>query len=157
MNQGYTKTVVVDATPEALYAAVTDVRGWWSGDIVGDTGRAGDEFDYAYQDLHECRIRVTEAVAGERVVWEVLENRFSFTEDPAEWVGTRMVFAIDPLPAGAMLTFTHVGLVEEHECYGVCVQGWDFYIGASLRRLVESGAGEPAAYDHRTLDSQVAS
>ena len=157
MNEGYTITVTAGATPEAVYAAVTDVRGWWSGDIVGDTGRPGDEFDYAYQDVHDCRIRVTEAVPGERVVWEVLENRFSFTEDPAEWVGTRMVFAIEPQPAGTTLTFTHVGLVEEHECYGACVQGWDFYIAESLRRLIESGSGEPATFDHRTLDAEVTS
>jgi hypothetical protein len=30
------------------------------------------------------------------VEWLVLENRFSFTENPAEWVDTRMVFDIRP-------------------------------------------------------------
>lgn len=154
MRPGYTKTITVEATPEEVYAAVTDVRAWWNGTVVGDTATVGSEFDYAYEDVHSCRIRVTAGVPGERVEWLVVENRFSFTEDPAEWVGTEMVFEIAPTAGGATLTFTHAGLVESHECYGVCVQGWGFYIGESLPRLIESGAGRPATFDHRTDDER---
>jgi uncharacterized protein YndB with AHSA1/START domain len=154
MNDGYTVAITVNRTPEEVYAAVTDVRAWWSGTVVGDTATAGSEFDYSYEDVHSCRIRVTSAVPGERVEWLVVESRFSFTEDPREWVGTRMVFDIAPAPGGTTLTFTHVGLVESHECYGVCVQGWCFYIQESLRRLIEGGAGRPATFDHRTNDGR---
>jgi uncharacterized protein YndB with AHSA1/START domain len=153
MDNGYTQTMTVDATPEEVYAAVIDVRAWWSGGVVGDTTRAGGEFDYAYEDVHDCRIRVTDVVPGERVEWLVLENRFSFTED-AEWVGTRMVFDIRAGRDGTTLTFTHVGLLEAHECYRACVQGWGFYIGESLRRLIEEGVGEPATFDHRRDEGQ---
>lgn len=155
MNESYSTAITLGATPEEVYAAVIDVRAWWSGAIDGDTTTVGGEFDYAYEDVHRCRIRVTRAVPGERVEWLVVENRFSFTEDPAEWVGTRMVFEIAPAPDGTALTFTHVGLVESHECYGVCVQGWGFYIGHSLRELIEAGAGRPATFDHRDLEQPV--
>jgi hypothetical protein len=155
MRDGYRTSIAVNATPEEVYAAVTDVRAWWSETVVGDTTTAGSEFDYAYQDVHSCRIRVTTAVPGERVEWLVVENRFSFTENPAEWVDTEMVFEIAPAAEGATLTFTHAGLVESHECYGVCVQGWGFYIGESLRRLIDEGAGQPATFDHRTDDQRV--
>ena len=60
-----------------------------------------------------------------------------------------------PAGAGHMGPLTHAGLVESHECYGVCVQGWGFYIGESLRRLIEDGAGQPATFDHRTDDQRV--
>jgi hypothetical protein len=152
MTQDYSTTMTVGHTPEEVYAAVLDVRGWWSHNVVGDTTTAGIEFDYAYQDVHDCRVRVTETRPGERVEWLVLQSRFSFTEDPAEWVGTRMVFDIRRTGTGTTLTFTHVGLVEDHECYGVCVQGWDFYVGESLRELVETGTGRPSTFDHRTRD-----
>jgi Activator of Hsp90 ATPase homolog 1-like protein len=148
-EQNYTTEVAVARTPQQVYDAVGDVRGWWSESVVGDTATAGAAWDYRYQDLHRCRIRVAEAVPGERVVWEVLENYFSFTEDPREWVGTRMVFDLRPTDSGTRLTFTHEGLVESHECYGACVQGWDFYIGESLRTLVETGTGRPSTFDHR--------
>ena len=116
MPHDYSSEIRLDHTPEGVYDAVIDVRGWWSENVVGDSTTAGSEFDYAYQDVHDCRIRVTEAVPGERVEWLVLQNRFSFTEDPAEWVGTRMVFDIRPSDGGTTLTFTHVGLVEDQEC-----------------------------------------
>ena len=153
-TQGFTISLDFDRTPEEVFAAVLDVRGWWSESVVGETASAGDEWDYAYQDVHDCRIRVTDAVPGEYVEWLVLENRFSFTENPAEWVDTRMVFDIRPAGQGSRLTFTHVGLLADHECYGVCVQGWDFYIGTSLRELVETGVGRPSTFDHRTQDSE---
>ena len=148
-EQNYTTELTVARTPQQVYDAIGDVGGWWSESVVGDTATAGAEWDYRYQDLHTCRIRVTEAVPGERVVWEVLENHFSFTEDPREWVGTRIVFDLAPTDSGTRLRFTHEGLVESHECYGVCVQGWDFYVGESLRGLLESGTGRPSTFDHR--------
>lgn len=64
--------------------------------------RLGDEFTYRYQDVHRCRIKITEVVADERIVWEVLDNYFSFTEDKTEWKGTRMIFEMAALhPRGA--------------------------------------------------------
>jgi len=150
---GLTIDLDLGATPEEVYDAVLDVRGWWSENVVGDTRSVGAEWEYTYQDVHDCRIRVTEAVPGERAEWLVLENRFSFTEDPREWVGTRMVFEIRPADNRTHLRFTHVGLVEDHECYGVCVQGWDFYIRSSLRERVETGVGRPSTFDHRTDQS----
>jgi hypothetical protein len=150
---GFTISLDLERTPQEVFDAVLDVRGWWSENVVGETASAGDEWDYAYQDVHDCRIRVTDVVPGERVEWLVLENRFSFTENPAEWVGTRMVFDIRTAGERSTLTFTHVGLVEDHECYGVCVQGWDFYIGTSLRELVETGVGQPSTFDHRAQDA----
>lgn len=148
-EQRHTVSIAVDATPEEVTAAVLDVRGWWSENVVGDTTRPGAEFDYAYQDVHACRIRITDVVPGERVEWLVLDNHFSFTEDPREWVGTRMMFEVRPRDGDADLTFTHVGLVESHECYGACVQGWGFYISESLRELAETGVGRPSTFDHR--------
>jgi uncharacterized protein YndB with AHSA1/START domain len=153
-TQGLTIALDLDASREEVFAAVLDVRGWWSESVVGETANEGDEWDYAYQDVHDCRIRVTDVVPGERVEWLVVQNRFSFTEDPAEWVGTRMVFDLQATARGTALTFTHVGLVDAHECYGVCVQGWDFYIGTSLRALAETGRGRPSTFDHRAEDAE---
>ena len=62
-----------------------NVRGWWSEDIEGDTGKAGNEFNYRYQDVHRCRIKVIELVSGERVAWRVLDSYFDFTQDKAEF------------------------------------------------------------------------
>ena len=77
----YTTSFTVDRTPAEVFAAVTNVRGWWSEEIEGGTAAAGDEFDYHMRDLHHCRIRVTEVVPDRKVTWLVLDNHFAFTTD----------------------------------------------------------------------------
>lgn len=142
-DQSYTTSFVVPAPPEAVFAAITNVRGWWSEWIDGKTEQAGDEFDYRYGDVHTCKIRVEEAVPGERVVWRVLDNSFNFTTDQTEWKGTTIVFEISRDGAESELRFTHVGLVPEYECFEICSNAWSGYIHGSLRELITTGQGTP--------------
>lgn len=142
-QEDFSTTIPVSQTPEEVFAAVTNVRGWWSEDIDGGTAEFGDEFTYRYFDDHRCTIKLTEVVPGERVVWRVLDNYFSFTEDRSEWTGTDIVFEISKTDAGTELRFTHLGLVPEYECFAVCSKSWGFYIGVSLRELITTGVGRP--------------
>ncbi len=41
MDQNYTTNFVVDQTPEEVFAAINNVRGWWSGEIEGSTDNIG--------------------------------------------------------------------------------------------------------------------
>jgi hypothetical protein len=95
MNEiSYTTSFMVDQTPEEAFAAINDVRGWWSGQIEGDTQRLGDEFTYRYEDLHLSRQKITESVPGKRVVWEVLDGYLNFVQDKTEWLDTVITFDI---------------------------------------------------------------
>lgn len=142
-DQSFTKTVTVQATPAVAFAAISNVRGWWSENVSGPTNQLGAAFDYAYRNLHRARIQVTELVPGKRVVWRVLENHFSFTKDDTEWTGDDLVFDIAAKGATTEIRFTHRGLVPAYECYNACSDGWGFYIGTSLKALIETGKGEP--------------
>ena len=89
---------------------------------------------------------------GERVEWLVLENRFSF-DGGRRRVGGHADGVRHPAVRRRNNADLHpLRLVEDHECYGVCVQGWDFYLGQSLRELVETGSGRPNTFDHRARD-----
>jgi hypothetical protein len=142
-NASFTAAVSVDQTPEEVFHAINNVRGWWSEDIEGDTGRVGAEFTYRYQDTHRCRIKVTELVAGERVAWHVLDNYFAFTRDKAEWKDTEIRFEITARDGKTEIRFTHAGLVPEYECFDVCSNSWGFYLYTSLRALIRAGRGLP--------------
>ena len=139
----YTTGFTVDRTPREAYDAVVNVRGWWSEAVEGTADRVGGVFDYRYQDVHRCKVRIAELVPDRKVVWHVEENYFDFIEDQAEWTGTDIVFEILPTDGGAELRFTHVGLVPQDECYDVCANAWAGYIGGSLRSLIETGQGHP--------------
>jgi hypothetical protein len=139
----FTTAFTVDRTPGEVFAAVNNVRGWWSQDIKGRTEKAGDIFNYRFRDIHRCTIKIKASVPGERIVWNVIDNYFNFTEDRSEWKGTDIVFDISKRGGKTELRMTHVGLVPEYECYDACSAGWTTYINGSLRSLITTGKGEP--------------
>jgi predicted metal-binding membrane protein len=88
-DHSFATSFSADRTPQEAFDAITNVRGWWPGEIDGGTTAPGDEFLYGYGDVHRCTIRVTEVIPGRNVSWRVVENCFDFT---------------------------HHGLVPENEC-----------------------------------------
>jgi len=141
-DQNYTAVFLVDQTPEAAFAAINNVRGWWSEEIDGRTDELG-EFKYPYQDIHRCTIRITMLVPGKKVVWHVVDNYFNFVKDTSEWKDTNIVFEIAKKGDKTEVRFTHVGLVPAYECYGVCSDAWGTYINGSLHNLITKGKGQP--------------
>src|SRR3954447_21738706 len=127
-QHSYRTTFVVEATPEETFAAVNDVRGWWSEDLDGVTDSVRAEFAFRGNhegvNVHRAQIKVTDLVPGERVAWHVLDNHFTFTEEQSEWTDTRIVFELTPADAGTEVRFSHLGLLSTHECYDVCSNAW---------------------------------
>ena len=140
---GFTTTIVVDETPEKVFNAITNPRGWWSEEIEGDTNNLNDEFNYHYEDIHRCKIKIIEFIPNEKVVWLVLDNYFKFTKDKSEWTGTKIIFEISEKDNKTQLRFTHQGLVPAYECYDICKDAWSTYIHNSLRSLIITGKGQP--------------
>lgn len=143
--QDFTAAILVDQTPEAVFEAVTNVRGWWSEEIEGNTAALNDEFKYHYEDVHRCHARLIEVVPAQKVVWLILDNYFKFTEDEKEWTGTHVVFEITRAGNQTQLRMTHQGLVPEFECFNICRDAWSFYIKDSLYNLITTGTGKPNA------------
>jgi uncharacterized protein YndB with AHSA1/START domain len=142
-SQDLTFSFTVDRTPDEVFAAINDVRAWWSGEITGETDRLGGEFTYLYKDIHRTTQKITEWVPGKRVVWHVTESYLSFVKDKEEWDGTDVVFEITPKAGKTELKFTHVGLTPKVACYGGCSDGWRYYINESLQPFIIKGKGQP--------------
>ena len=139
----YTTTIVVDATPERIFNAINDVRGWWSHDIEGNTDQTGEEFTFRGRDIHYSKIKVTELVPGQKIEWLVLDNYMNFIQDQSEWKDTRILFEISQDSDRAKVRFSHIGLVPAYECFDVCSNAWAFFIHDSLRNLITTGEGQP--------------
>ena len=148
MNQNFSTTILVDQTPEKVFNAINNVRGWWSENIEGGTEKLNDEFLYHYKDVHICKIKLIEMILNKKVVWFVLENYFSFTNDNSEWKGTKIIFEISEKDGQTQLRFTHEGLTPEYECYNVCNDAWTNYIRNSLYNLITTGKGQPNTKEH---------
>jgi hypothetical protein len=142
-NQNFIATFSVDQSPQEVFDAINNVRGWWSGEIDGRTDKLCAEFTYQYQDIHRSTQRITELVPGKKVVWHVQDAQINFVKNKREWKGTDIVFEITQKSGKTELRFTHVGLVPAIECYGKCAGAWGFYINDTLRSLITTGKGDP--------------
>ena len=142
-NQNYTTAFTVDQTPEECFAAINNVREWWTGEpgIEGSTDKLGDEFTYRYKKLHYSKQKVTELIPGKKVVWLVLDAKLNFTKDKTEWKGTKITFEISKKGTKTEVRFTHVGLVPRFQCYLDCSGAWGEYINDSLKSLITTGKG----------------
>lgn len=142
-DRGYTTTFTVRQAPQEVYAAVLDAPTWWTGEVEGSTDRIGAEFSYRHGDQHFSRQRVVELDPGRRVVWQVVDSHLSFISEPEEWTGSEIIFDIAVVPGGTELTFTHVGLMPDVECYGACSVAWRHYVNGSLHNLITEGVALP--------------
>ena len=142
---GFTTTIKVDQSSKEVFDAVTNVRGWWSEEIEGNTAQLNDVFDYHYEDIHRCKIKLIEVIENEKIAWLIEKNYFKFTEDKTEWTGTKPTFEISEKDGKTELKFTHFGLVPEYECFEICRDSWTNYIQNSLQKLITNGKGEPNA------------
>ena len=142
--QNFTTTFTVDQTPEEAFAAINNVRGWWSGEpgIEGSTDKLGDEFTYRYKPHHYSKQKITELIPGKKVGWLILDSQLNFVKDKSEWNGTKITFEIAKKGDKTEVRFTHLGLVPDYECYGSCSNAWGSYINGSLRSLI-TGKRQP--------------
>ena len=157
-NSDFSTALLLNETPEQVFNAVNNVRGWWSEEIQGRTDKQDEEFLYHFEDIHRCRLKIIEFIPEAKVVWLVMDNYFkpglfdeTVSPSPAknilatesEWTGTRIIFEIAAKGDQTELRFTHLGLVPKFECFYVCVNGWTHYINHSLSDLITTGKGQP--------------
>jgi uncharacterized protein YndB with AHSA1/START domain len=142
-QQDFTTSFTVDQSPEQVFNAINNVRGWWSGEIDGETAKLGAEFKYRYKDFHHSTQKITEFVPGKKVVWHVTDAKLSSFQDETEWKSTDVVFEISRKGDKTELRFTHVGLVPAFQCYGDCSGAWGTLVNDNLRKLITTGKSQP--------------
>jgi hypothetical protein len=139
-GQSFTATIEVAKPPQYVFECILDVSKWWGGkDLKGSTRLLNDEFTIKHGDVHYSKQTMIELVPGQRVVWLIAESRLAWLENKDEWTSTRLVFEVAPKGDGAVLRFTHEGLVPERECYPSCSGGWTLVIKDYLFNFIAEG------------------
>src|SRR5882672_5294229 len=109
-NQNYSISFAVDQSPEQVFNAINNVRGWWSGEIEGEADKLGAEFTYRYQNMHRSKQKITHWGPNRKGVWHVLDGSLSFLKEKSQWRGSEMVFDILAGDGRTEVGFTHVGV-----------------------------------------------
>jgi uncharacterized protein YndB with AHSA1/START domain/ketosteroid isomerase-like protein len=140
-HDGFRQEMVIAASPLQVFDALTSLEGltgWWASSARG-SGSAGGRFELGFAGLDErMSMHVDVADPTTLVAWTCLEH----TGLP-DWEGTKIVFSLTDRQADqTTLSFSHIGLVPDLECYEQCHAGWEHFL-ASLRSYVERGRGNP--------------
>ena len=130
----------IEAEPDRIAKALDSaqgIAGWWTTDVNFDGGegavmRLG--FPVAPQPFE---LRVDE-VSDQRVRWS------SVGEFPPHWVGTEVVWTLDPSEDGRGTTvhFAHDGWASDEGPLPNAAMTWGMLM-TSLKRYVETGTGTP--------------
>lgn len=139
----YSSTILVNQSNETAFIAIKNFRAWWSEEITGNSDQLNESFIYHYKDVHLCKLKLIELIPGKRLVYQILDNKFSFVQDKTEWINTKLIFDITDEGGKTKIKFTHYGLTPEDECYNVCNEAWTSYIQGSLQNLINTGIGKP--------------
>jgi uncharacterized protein YndB with AHSA1/START domain len=142
----YQQSLVVEANPAAVYAALTTaegLRGWWTQDCDVQT-KLGGSIELRFGPNHK-EMRIERLEPGREVRWLCTGAHIAVGELTRrdEWVGTQLVFHLKPQDNGrTRLDFEHVGLLPALECYSLCSDGWRHFLG-SLQQFAKTGRGTP--------------
>ncbi len=145
-GQNYSTTFSVDKTPEEVFNAINNVRGWWSGEVEGNTDKPGAEFTYRVPGAHYSKQRITEFSSGKKIIWHVSDANLSFVKEKSEWKDTDIIFEITKKGRKTEIHFTHKGLIPEVECYDACSNAWGALVNGNLRKLIITGKAQPSPW-----------
>ncbi|MEZ0094012.1 SRPBCC domain-containing protein [Streptacidiphilus sp. EB129] len=130
----------VTSSPDEVYGALTTVGGlasWWTEDTDGD-GAVGGVLRFRFV-AGGFDMKVLETRPAELVLWEVVDG-------PEEWIGTQVRFELKQEDGFTIVLFRHEGWKEPVEFMYHCSTKWATFL-MSLKRLLETGRGEPAPDD----------
>ena len=142
-KKDYTATIEVKAAAKKAFKCVNNVAGWWTEKLEGDTQNLNGIFTIHFSDESFVTHKIIEFVPDKKVVWLVTDCFVPWFADKTEWTNTKMSFDISTQEDTTQVTFTHIGLVPEVECYDMCIKGWDQYVKGSLFKLITDGEGQP--------------
>lgn len=117
----------------AVFNHLIDPNNWWVGlfgeTIEGKSEEINDEFSFrAGNGVHYSKQKLIDLVSDSKISWLVMESNLSFLKNTNEWAGTKICFDIEKVDNKTKVTFTHLGLVPEIECYGGCSSAWTQYM-----------------------------
>lgn len=142
-SMDYNRTIKANISPAQAFDKINRVSEWWTKGFTGSSVQTGDNFTVRWGETF-VDFEISELVSDRKIVWTVTDCNLPWLTDKKEWNSTKVIWEISPEDgSGTRVRMTHLGLVPAVECYNVCENGWNFYVGESLLKLFTENQGLP--------------
>jgi hypothetical protein len=141
-QQNYTCSIAANITAKEAFDKISHVSEWWISNVEGTSQKLNDVFTVSLGTTW-VRFEITEVVGDEKVVWQVTGCNLPWLNDKTEWKHTRIVWEVSATKSATQISFAHIGLVPDLECYNQCEKSWSSYIKESLFKFITQGKGLP--------------
>lgn len=135
----YTQEVKIIANKQRVFDALSKQMELWWGKVDQTIKGVGDEFSVFFGKAY-WTFQIVEFEENDSMAWKVIDGQPEFNN---EWVGTLLLWQLKEDEGKVIVSFTHLGLVPEFDCYDICAPTWDMFITKSLKQFVETGKGTP--------------
>jgi len=129
--------VVIKATPEKIYQAVTTQEGieaWWCTHTTAKP-ELGFVNIFIFGQYHN-EMKVTDLIPNKRAAWECINSI-------EEWIGTSISFDLEEKNGKTLLRFTQGNWKAVTDTFASCNYDWALFM-KSLKSYCETGTGQPA-------------
>jgi hypothetical protein len=137
-KKDFHRTIAVNVSAAEAMKKISLVNFWWKKDFSGSAEKLNDTFTVPFGEPSFVDFVVSEFVPGKKMVWKVTDCYLPWFQDKKEWNNTEVVFELSEENGKTKIDFTHVGLIPEIECYGVCEKGWNEHIN-TLDKFINEG------------------
>jgi len=134
-----THQIGVTADHDKIFYALTNIDGlsnWWTNETSGSANKDGT-IKFAFNG-DGPEMKVTD-VSKDSVKWECLSG-------PDEWLGTNLLFKLEPCENQTRIFFSHSGWKEETPFHYHCSMKWAVFM-LSLKNYLNTGKGNPFPND----------
>lgn len=129
--------VVIKATPEKIYSAITTQEGlanWWAKQTTAKP-EIGFVNTFTFGTFRN-EMEVTKLTPGKKVEWKCITSI-------EEWVDTNISFDLERKDERTLLRFSHSDWKAVTDTFAGCNYDWGRFM-ASLKLFCETGTGNPS-------------
>lgn len=137
----YRATITTSASPLAAARAIgRDLEIWWSTRV----DRQQDGFTVRFNNSH-ATFRKNSDDTDLSFRWTCIDANMIMegVEDAGEWIGTQLVWSIQPAQSGSAITLVHSGLTPQIACFEICRSGWRHFFETSLCNHLNGQPAQP--------------
>ncbi len=141
MSYNIKHKVGIKTTAGDIYQALTTNEGlasWWTDDVTG-AGDVGAVIAFRFNGGGPD-FKVESLAENKQVIWAHHGNM------PEAWVGTEIVFDIEPTESQCFVHFQHKNWQSDDAFFAHCNTKWGVFL-LSLKDFLETGTGRPFPND----------